>query len=82
MVVPCATRDKGAVPRNSCAASCNACKLCEKNCPTGAIAVVDNVAVIDYKKCTSCGTCVTKCPRKLIVDIHNNGKVAPVVISQ
>ena len=39
----------------------------------------NNVARIDYDKCTSCGTCVTKCPRKLIVDIHADGKVAPVV---
>ena len=41
--------------------------------------VVDNAARIDYTKCTSCGTCVTKCPRKLIVDIHADGKVMPVV---
>ena len=82
ILVPCDNKDKGAVAKTHCAVSCIGCRLCEKNCPTGAISVVDNVAVIDYKKCTSCGTCVSKCPRKLIVDIHGNGKVAPVVVSQ
>ena len=29
--------------------------------PYGAIKVTDNVAVIDYDKCTDCGTCVENC---------------------
>ncbi len=78
VVVPCASLDKGAAAKNNCAASCIACKLCEKNCPQDAIHVIDNVAVIDYTKCTSCGTCVAKCPRKVLLDIHEDGKVAPV----
>ena len=31
------------------------CKKCEKNCPVQAITVTDNVAHIDYDKCTNCG---------------------------
>ena len=27
---------------------------------------------------SSCGTCVEKCPRKVLVDIHEDGKVVPV----
>ena len=78
IVIPCANKEKGALAKTHCAISCIGCKLCEKNCPSGAITVNRNVAVIDYDKCTSCGICVTKCPRKLIVDIHATGKVAPV----
>ena len=40
--------------------------MCEKKCPNGAIHVEDNLAVIDYDKCTSCGTCVSVCPAKVI----------------
>lgn len=76
IIVPCNNKDKGVVAKNACDVSCIACRLCEKNCPTGAITVVDNVAQIDYSKCTNCGTCVTKCPRKLIIDL--SGRVVPI----
>ena len=79
IMVQCSSKDKGAVSKKNCAVSCIGCKLCEKNCPSDAIHVVDNVAVIDYAKCTSCGTCVTKCPRKVLLNIHDDGKVVPVV---
>ena len=79
VVLPCANHEKGAAAKVHCAISCIGCRLCEKNCPSGAITVNNNVARIDYDKCTSCGICVTKCPRKLITDIHATGKVEPVV---
>ena len=43
------------------------CGLCQKNCEAGAITVIDNIARIDYDKCTHCGVCVEKCPKKIIV---------------
>jgi len=82
IVLPCANHEKGAAAKSHCGISCIGCHLCEKNCPSGAITVRNNVAVIDYDKCTSCGTCVTKCPRKLIINIHADGKVAPVMVEQ
>ena len=75
VLVPCASKDKGVAAKAACDVSCIGCKLCEKNCPTGAITVTDNIASIDYSKCTSCGMCIGKCPRKLIVDV--NGKITP-----
>ncbi len=66
-VVKCSSKDKGVDTKNSCKVGCISCKLCEKNCSSDAIHVEDNIAVIDYKKCTSCGICADKCPRHIIV---------------
>ncbi|MBQ8647786.1 MAG: 4Fe-4S dicluster domain-containing protein, partial [Oscillospiraceae bacterium] len=39
---------------------------CAKNCPEQAITMDNLLPVINYDKCTGCGTCVTKCPKKVI----------------
>ena len=62
VVVECSNHDKGAAVRKSCKNGCIACGKCEKSCPEGAIKVIDNLATIDYEKCTGCGTCVSVCP--------------------
>ena len=64
--VACSSKDKGAALKDKCTAGCIGCKICEKNCEAGAISVVDNLAVIDYEKCTGCGICAEKCPKKII----------------
>ena len=58
--------DNGKVTRSYCDVGCISCKLCQKNCPAGAITVDNFVASIDYSKCIDCGACVEKCPRKII----------------
>lgn len=60
--VMCSNKAKGADARKACQNACIACKKCEKNCPHGAVTVVDNLAVIDYDKCTYCGACAEVCP--------------------
>ncbi len=80
VLVRCNSQDKGVIAKNYCTVSCIGCRLCEKNCEQGAIKVIDNRAVIDYKLCTSCGICVAKCPRKLIEDRNANDRVSPVVV--
>ena len=64
--VKCSSKDKGAALKDKCSAGCIGCKICEKNCEAEAIKVVDNLAVIDYEKCTGCGVCAEKCPKKII----------------
>lgn len=64
--VRCNNKDKAAVTRKVCKVGCIACGACVRACPSQAITVADNVAVIDYSKCTNCGICATKCPVKVI----------------
>lgn len=64
--VACMNEDKGAWMKDVCSAGCIGCKLCEKACESDAIAVENNLAKIDYAKCTACGACAEKCPRKII----------------
>ena len=64
--VACSSCDKGKAVRAYCKAGCIACGLCMKNCEEGAITIINNVATIDYDKCTGCGKCAEKCPSKCI----------------
>jgi len=66
VLVACSSKDKGAALKDKCTVGCIGCKICEKNCEAGAIKVIDNLAVIDYDKCTGCGVCAEKCPKKII----------------
>jgi ferredoxin len=63
----CASGDPAKVVAKVCAVGCIACKKCEKVCPADAIKVVENLAIIDYDKCTDCGKCADACPRKIIL---------------
>lgn len=63
----CSSPEKGKAVRSVCEVGCIACKSCEKVCEFGAIKVENNLAVIDYDKCTGCGKCVEKCPTKCLV---------------
>ena len=61
-VVACNNKDKGADAKKACKNACIGCKKCEKLCPEQAITVTDNLARIDYSKCTGCGICTEGCP--------------------
>ena len=65
--VKCNSNEKGKALMEACQVGCIGCKLCEKNCPSGAVTVTNFLAHIDAEKCTNCGICAEKCPRKSIV---------------
>ena len=62
VAVMCHNKDKGADARKACKNACIGCKKCEKLCENGAVSVKENLAAIDYEKCTGCGACAEGCP--------------------
>ena len=66
-LVQCSSNDKGKDVRVACKTGCIGCMICTTQCEAGAITVENNLARIDYEKCTGCGKCAQKCPQKIIV---------------
>lgn len=64
--VQCNSNDKGKDVNAACSVGCIGCMMCVKVCESGAVTVTNNLAHIDYSKCTHCGKCAEKCPRKII----------------
>lgn len=64
--VQCNSSKKGKAVKDACDAGCIGCMMCVKSCESGAITVENNIAHIDYEKCTGCGKCAEKCPVKII----------------
>ncbi|HIP99899.1 TPA: 4Fe-4S dicluster domain-containing protein, partial [Candidatus Bipolaricaulota bacterium] len=55
------------------------CNPCEESCPVGAIRIGEKITtlpVIDFDRCTGCGTCLGVCPGLAIflVDLSREGK--------
>lgn len=45
---------------------CDGCESCVEECPSEAISMVDNKAVINSETCVDCGVCVDACPSDAI----------------
>lgn len=66
-LVQCNSQDKGKDVVKACKVGCIGCMMCKKVCPNDAIIVENNIAHIDSEKCTNCGLCAEKCPKKIIM---------------
>ena len=55
-----------------CDYGCLGLGSCVKVCDFDAIHIIDGVAVVDEKKCVSCGKCAEICPKRLIEIIPTN----------
>lgn len=76
--VNCASHDKGPVVKKICDVGCIGCDICIKACPYDALSLEDNLAVMDYNKCTNCGLCVPVCPTKTISDYLPKRQIAEI----
>jgi len=62
---------------------CNACTICFRNCPAGAISGEKmKIHVIDQSKCTKCGTCYDMCPPNFRAVQKTSGELVPPPIAE
>lgn len=59
----------------TCPNGCLGLGNCVSVCNFGAISIVNGVAVIDEEKCTACGMCINKCPKRIIKFVPKKNKV-------
>jgi len=45
---------------------CTSCESCVPECPSDAIKMVNDKAVVDIDACVDCGVCVDACPAEAI----------------
>lgn len=65
-VIGCSNTDKGKAVKDVCANGCISCTKCVKECKFDAIAMENNLPVIDETKCLGCGKCAAVCPCNVI----------------
>ena len=64
-------------------AKCQACMICHRKCPAGAIDGGKNrIHVIDQDKCTNCGTCLEVCPPRFAAVKKISGEPVPSPIPE
>ncbi len=68
--VSCINKEKGAPAKKNCAVACIGCGKCVKVCKFEAITLENNLAYIDFNKCTLCRKCVEECPTSAIHELN------------
>lgn len=74
--VLCNSNAKGKEVKSTCIVGCIGCQICVKACPFDAMEFKDNLAHINYDKCTNCMICAEKCPTNAIYANFANRKKA------
>lgn len=68
--VSCINTEKGGIAKKNCSVACIGCGKCVKECKFEAIVFENNLAYIDYNKCTLCRKCVPVCPTNAIHELN------------
>ncbi|MBI5522043.1 MAG: 4Fe-4S binding protein [Desulfarculus sp.] len=64
-------------------AKCQACMICGRKCPAGAIeGGKGKIHIVDQEKCTKCGTCFEVCPQKFSAVTKLSGEPVPAPIPE
>jgi NAD-dependent dihydropyrimidine dehydrogenase PreA subunit len=64
-------------------AKCQACLICLRACPEGAIdGGKGRIHVIDQAKCTNCGTCLEVCPARFGAVKKLSGEPVPAAVPE
>lgn len=54
------------MPAKVDAEKCTGCEACVDSCPSEAIKMVEEKAIIEVDNCVDCGVCVDECPVEAI----------------
>ncbi len=68
--VSCMNKEKGGPAKKNCVVACIGCGKCVKECKFDAITMENNLAYINFEKCTLCRKCVESCPTNAIWEVN------------